>query len=434
MFRKRDRAGKTPEPYRHTVMEGFIDDYRRVRLFIALASLVLLGVLFLLGGQEGDVLVFNALGLSVMAVHAGWSIITGVRTPRIAIFLDITVIGAASATSVVESTSAILLAFWCVLITFLTFGRSRYLFYAYAATVYVVTVSQAVPAPDIALTISVLFMIGVAVLILVTVNQRMLMLELQRSQLLGSVSHELRNQLTGVMGMIDLALDKNIVPSQEEVRDLIVLARREAADATGIIEDLLTASRMESNVLDVATEPVDLDREVAKVVDHYPTEGMTIRHTGPRSGVVALADQVRLRQVLRNLLSNAVRYGGKSIAISVHPDGAKVHIQVADDGPGVPVGEEETIFLPYRRAANTPRHKSSVGLGLWISRRLAKAMGGDLTYRHVAGETVFEFTLPVYAPPVITLPTPIAIAEGTRPGGDHIADGYSPEISIQRRD
>ena len=118
-------------------------------------------------------------------------------------------------------------------------------------------------------------MIGVAVLILVTVNQRMLMLELQRSQLLGSVSHELRNQLTGVMGMIDLALDKNIVPSQEEVRDLIVLARREAADATGIIEDLLTASRMESNVLDVATEPVDLDQEVAVfeelIGSDYPT-------------------------------------------------------------------------------------------------------------------------------------------------------------------
>ena len=390
-------------------MEGFIDDYRRVRLIISLASLALLGVLFLIGGQETNVLVLNALGLSIMALHAGWSLLTGVRTPRIAIALDITVIGAASATSVVESTSAILFAFWCILITFLTFGRSRNLFYAYAAIVYIASLTRAEPVPDVALTISILFMVGVMVVILLTVNQRMLMLELQRSQLLGSVSHELRNQLTGVMGMIDLALDKDVVPSQEEVRDLIVLARREAADATGIIEDLLTASRMESNVLDVASEPVDLDLEVAKVIDHYPTEGMSIKHTGPRSGVVALADQVRLRQVLRNLLSNAVRYGGKSIAISVHPDGARAHIRVADDGPGVPTGEEETIFLPYRRAANTPRHKSSVGLGLWISRRLAKAMGGDLTYSRVGGQTVFELTLPVYTPSVAPIATAIAI-------------------------
>jgi len=409
MFRKRDRAAKTPKPYRHTVMEGFIDDYRRVRLIIALASLVLLGVLFLVGTQDNKVLIVNALGLSLMAVHAGWNILSGVRAPRFALAVDMTVIGAASVASSTESVAAILLAFWCVLITFLTYGRSRQAFYAYAAVLYVAEISMAAAVPDIALTISIIFMVGVMVLILITVNQRMLMLELQRSQLLGSVSHELRNQLTGVMGMIDLALDKNIVTTEEEVRDLIILARREAADATGIIEDLLTASRMESNVLDVASEPVELDLEVAKIVDHYPAEGMSINHTGPRTGVVALADQVRLRQVLRNLLSNAVRYGGKSIAISVHPDGAKVHIRVADDGPGVPAGEEETIFLPYRRAANTPRHKSSVGLGLWISRRLAKAMGGDLTYSHLGDQTVFEFTLPVYAPPAVNLPTAVVI-------------------------
>jgi two-component system sensor histidine kinase KdpD len=90
-----------------------------------------------------------------------------------------------------------------------------------------------------------------------------------------------------------------------------------------------------------------------------------------------------------------------------------VHVRVADDGPGVPAGEEETIFLPYRRAANTPRHRSSVGLGLWISRRLAKAMGGDLTYSHAGSQTVFELTLPLYVPPVITEPVPIAAVEGT---------------------
>ncbi|MGZ8785091.1 MAG: sensor histidine kinase, partial [Acidimicrobiia bacterium] len=270
----------------------------------------------------------------------------------------------------------------------------------------------ATPAQELVTTGSVLAATGSIVLILLTVSRRSLTLEVQRSQLLGSVSHELRNQLTGVMGMIDLVLDEDGLPIAGETRDLIGLARREAADANDIIEDLLTASRMESNVFEVASEPVDLDLEVAKIVDHYPAEGMTVRHTGPRSGVVALADQVRLRQVLRNLLSNAVRYGGKSIDVSVHPDGAKVHVRVADDGPGVPAGEEETIFLPYRRAT-TRRHNSSIGLGLWISRRLARAMGGNLTYSHVGTETVFELTLPVYAPPFSTLPTPVALVEST---------------------
>ena len=94
---KRARSVKTPKPYRHTVIEGFIDDYRRVRFILALASLALLGVIFLFGGQETNVILVNALGLSIMAMHAGWSLMTGVRTPRIAIFLDVTVIGAASA-------------------------------------------------------------------------------------------------------------------------------------------------------------------------------------------------------------------------------------------------------------------------------------------------------------------------------------------------
>ena len=173
------------------------------------------------------------------------------------------------------------------------------------------------------------------------------MLELQRSQLLGSVSHELRNQLTGVMGMIDLALDEKSVVSPEEMRDLIGLARREAADAAGIIEDLLTASRMESTVLEVTPEPVDVDLEVSKLVDRYPAEGTSVVQTGPRTGAIAFADQVRLRQVLRNLLSNAVRYGGKAIAVDVRGDGSRVHIRVTDDGPACRCRRVNPIF-PYR--------------------------------------------------------------------------------------
>ena len=391
-------------------MEGFIDDYARVRLIIALVSLPLM-VGFLFVGVHSLVIVLTALGLGVMALHAGWNLRSGVRTPRLALALDMTVISAAAIASVDPAVTAAAFGFWCVLITFVTQGRSRQVFYAYALGWYLLLIGFASPAQDIGTTVSVVAAIAFTVLILLTVSRRSLMLEVQRSQLLGSVSHELRNQLTGVMGMIDLVLDEDGMPIPDETRDLIVLARREATDATGIIEDLLTASRMESNVFNVTSEPADLDLEVAKLVDHYPAEGTTIRLTSPRSGVVALADPVRLRQVLRNLLSNAVRYGGKSIGVSVHPDGTNVRVRVTDDGPGVPAGEEEAIFLPYRRAT-IRRHKSSVGLGLWISRRLARAMGGNLTYSH-ASETVFELTLPVYAPPDTASPKPVASATST---------------------
>jgi signal transduction histidine kinase len=392
-------------------MEGFIDDYGRIRLFVALAALALL-VAFAVFDTWSWVRAINAFSLVVMATHAGWNLARGIRSPHLSLALDMTVTGIAAGVAVDPVIAGLSWSFWCVVITFVTYGRLRLVFYAYGTLGYLGLIIRADPGQELGVIIPTMFVVAVIVIALNTVNRRMLLLELQRSQLLGSVSHELRNQLTGVMGMLDLALDRDVVPTQDEVRDLIILAKREAADAAGVIEDLLTASRLEGNALDVASEPVDLDLEVARIVDHYPSEGMSINHTGPRSGVVALADQVRLRQVLRNLLRNAVRYGGKGISISVHPDGARVHIRVADDGPGVPAGEEETIFLPYRRAANTPRHKSSVGLGLWISRRLAKAMGGNLTYRHVAGETVFEFTLPVYAPPVIAQLMPIATVDG----------------------
>ena len=124
---------------------------------------------------------------------------------------------------------------------------------------------------------------------------------------------------------------------------------------------------------------------------------------------MVLAVEVRVRQVLRNLLSNAGRSGGKSIDVSVHADAASAHVRVVDDGPGVPAGEEESILLPYRRAT-TRKHKNSVGLGLWISRRLAIAMSGDLTYRHHSAETTFDFSLPIHTLP-LSVPTTVAIVE-----------------------
>ena len=394
-----------PRAYRHTVVEGFIDDYARLRIIFALTGLILLAG-FAIKGTPSWVIGIYAVALGAIAVHSTWSMASGVRSPRLALTLDITVTSVAAWAAVNVQARGLSLALWCVIITFLTYGRWRFAFYTYATLWYLLMISRDSPVQELAFTFRTIFVVAVIVVVLDSVSRRMLMLELQRSQLLGSVSHELRNQLTGVMGMIDLALDDEAAPAPAELRDLISLARREAADAADLIEDLLTASRMESNVLDVMFEPVDLDLEVAKVVDHYPSEGMSIQHIGPRSGVVALADQVRLRQVLRNLLSNAVRYGGHSISISVHPEGSIVHIKVLDDGPGVPAGEEETIFLPYRRAANALRHRSSVGLGLWISRRLAKAMGGDLTYGRVNTQTVFQLTLPVFVP--LALPEPTA--------------------------
>jgi signal transduction histidine kinase len=396
----------------HSLTEAFIDDYGRLRLVIAPAALVLLGVLALIDTRT-IVLAVNALALSVMAIHAVWIRIRGVRTPRFALALDITVVGLGASIEATGATSAFLLAAWYVLITFTTYGRSRSVLYGYATLWYLILDARISPPQEPAITISVLFMAAAVIVILLAAHRRTLTIEMQRSQLLGSVSHELRNQLTGVIGMTDLALDQGVTTTAAEMRDLIGLARREALDAADVIEDLLTSSRMERGALEVSAEAVDLGSELARLTEHYPADGSAIDLHLPPSDLVALADPVRLRQVLRNLLSNAVRYGGKAISVTVVPVGAMVEIQVADDGQGVPPGEEETIFLPYRRAANTRRHSGSVGLGLWISRQLARAMGGDLTYRRQEGRTVFLVTLPAYSlPPARAAEVPVDEASG----------------------
>jgi signal transduction histidine kinase len=376
-----------------SLTEHLIDGYNRLRLLIALSAIALLAILALTGLSRSLVL-FNVLGLAVMGGHAAWSQMAGIRSPRFALILDITVVNAAAAYSVSLPASAISLAVWVILITFMTYGRWRYLLYGYAGSWYLVLVGRAAEAPDWPVTVSVLFVAAVAAAVLSRVHRHVAKIEMQRAQLLGSVSHELRNQLTGVIGMVDLALDESAALTPADVRDMVGLARREALDAADLIEDLLTSSSMERGSLEVAAAPIDVAAEATRIAIHYPKDGSRIEVLGDTEGIKAMADEIRLRQVLRNLLSNAARHGGASIAVETARVGSEVQVRVSDDGPGVPPGEEETIFLPYRRAANTPRHHSSVGLGLWISRQLARTMGGDLTYHRIANRTTFQLSLP----------------------------------------
>jgi signal transduction histidine kinase len=128
----------------------------------------------------------------------------------------------------------------------------------------------------------------------------------------------------------------------------------------------------------------------------------------------AWGDPARVRQVLRNLLVNALRYGGEHIRITATADGPVVRVEVADDGDGVPPGCEQRIFDAYEQAQGGSQQSGSMGLGLGISRDLTRLMGGDLTYRRHNAETIFELTLP---------------AADDEPGAD--ASGAVPEPEVE---
>jgi signal transduction histidine kinase len=108
-----------------------------------------------------------------------------------------------------------------------------------------------------------------------------------------------------------------------------------------------------------------------------------------------MSDAPRLRQVIRNLVTNAVRYGGNTIVVTTRPSAAGGSvIEVRDDGAGIGRLDPEGIFDPYTSAGEASSHPGSVGLGLTISRQLVRMMGGELGFERSAGWTIFRIELP----------------------------------------
>ncbi|MBK5268459.1 MAG: PAS domain S-box protein [Acidimicrobiia bacterium] len=214
-----------------------------------------------------------------------------------------------------------------------------------------------------------------------------------KDQLIASISHELRTPLTAVVGFALVLQDAHSGLSGEERAEMIRTIADEGADLTNIVEDLLTAAKAEAGTLTVVHVPVDLRAQAAQVLEtlHQQQTGR-IELIG--TGIRAIADPARVRQIIRNLISNALKYGGDTIEINVTGDQTTTRIAVTDNGPGIPPGQQERIFEAYQRAHHTPGLTASMGLGLTISRQLAHLMDGNLTYQHQIGQPTFELTLP----------------------------------------
>lgn len=213
-----------------------------------------------------------------------------------------------------------------------------------------------------------------------------------KDELIATVSHELRTPLTTVVGLSTELSNAYDEFGKAEARELLEMISEQSLEVATIVEDLLVAARAESGSLQVSIEPVDLHLEAKTTLRGLEIEEAVDCHT---MGVVATvaADSGRVRQVLRNLLVNAKRYGTEPIRVVVRNQGEMVAVEIRDSGEPIPLAERDAIFERYYRARQTPGVTSSVGLGLTVSRELARIMGGDLTYTH-DGESVFTLTLP----------------------------------------
>lgn len=212
-----------------------------------------------------------------------------------------------------------------------------------------------------------------------------------KDELIASISHELRTPLTAVVGFAQL-LREDAELSPEDRAAMIRSIVDEGHDLSNIVEDLLTVAKAEAGTLAVVSVPVDLRAQASQVLESLRDEDAArVALLGDSRRV--WADPGRVRQVLRNLVSNALRYGGDEVVVHLVADG-KPRIQVRDNGPGIPLEDRQRIFESYQKAHHTPGIPGSVGLGLAISRTLARLMGGDLTYVYEQGQSVFELSLP----------------------------------------
>jgi signal transduction histidine kinase len=208
-----------------------------------------------------------------------------------------------------------------------------------------------------------------------------------RDQFIATVSHELRTPLTGALGMLELVSSGEIDSGERD--EMIQLALHQVQDMADIVEDLLVTARAASGYLNVHPETMN----VSDSVEHVLAVTGEAFATDIEPDVIGWADPVRVRQIVKNLVTNAVRYGGTERGVVVATSNGMVSIEVRDSGEPLDPDFVARMFEPYERAADS-RQKQSVGLGLTVARTLARLMGGDTTYEH-DGEAVFRLTLPL---------------------------------------
>ena len=222
-------------------------------------------------------------------------------------------------------------------------------------------------------------------------------LEQQRREFFAMASHELKTPLTSMSGYLQLA-ERYLDRGRADAALAAVRSGRARVDEmSGLIDDLLNASRLEAGRFPVHLARVDLRTIVTDALDRYgPDEQPRMQRTLAPGPVVINADAIRVQQVADNLVSNALKYGaGRPIFIDVREELGQAVLRVRDQGIGVPDADRSQLFLAFYRTSNTASI-GGTGLGLFISRRVAELHGGRVVLEHTGPEgSAFALWLPL---------------------------------------
>lgn len=218
-----------------------------------------------------------------------------------------------------------------------------------------------------------------------------------KNEFVSMVSHELRTPLTSIAGFTDALKESWASLSDREIEEFLVIMKRETGHLRELVEDILVIPRLETGHLRMTVADLDLRKECFDIAEMVFQDSQTEIDIAIPATATVHADPARLRQVLRNLLENALKYGGDQILVDGESDGNYFRMVVTDNGPGVPESDQERIFDHFEQLTKgDSRISQGVGLGLPIARKLVRAMGGDLWYeaRFPTGSR-FCFTLPL---------------------------------------
>ncbi|HJV62215.1 MAG TPA: ATP-binding protein [Albitalea sp.] len=222
-----------------------------------------------------------------------------------------------------------------------------------------------------------------------------------RSEFMANVSHEVRTPLNGIIGLTQMQWARADGETKVALGRVLELSRQLLA----VINDVLDSSKIDANRLEVESVPLSVRQVVAEAVslvrEQAAQKGLALHpEVSPQVPPDCLGDPLRLRQVVLNLLTNAVKFTERgSVSVWAMVDGAQLVVRVSDTGIGISCEQLSHLFEPFRQAdASTTRRFGGTGLGLSISRRLARLMGGDITVQSEPGRgSVFELRLPLQA-------------------------------------